>query len=149
MKAILLLYVILFDSFGRTQVFESINANPDTCSNYLKTELQKELTKNRTINIVFHSHNVPAGFFNTPNVNTISAYLKLFLRKLKEIYPYAVLTISVIAIGWENSVGGATGFESDLLTYKPDLNFIDYTLSDRVVGLEKAKKDINDDIFPK
>ncbi|MBN8788466.1 MAG: hypothetical protein J0I84_15360, partial [Terrimonas sp.] len=29
---------------------------------------------NRTINIVFHGHSVPAGYFKTPDIKTLEAY---------------------------------------------------------------------------
>ena len=104
----------------------------------LKIELQKEWPKNRTINIVFHGHSVPAGYFETPLVNTLSAYPQLFLKKLKTIYPFAVVNVIVTAIGGENSVQGAKRFKSDVLIHKPDLVLIDYALNDRGAGLEKA-----------
>jgi len=40
---------------------------------YLKTELQKEWPKNRAMNIVFHGHSVPAGYFKTP-LNFLTKY---------------------------------------------------------------------------
>lgn len=106
--------------------------------NDLKTELQVEWPKNRTINIVFHGHSVPAGYFKTPDVNTISAYPSLVLKEIKSIYPYAVVNVIVTAIGGENSVKGAERFETDVLIHKPDVLFIDYALNDRGVGLEKS-----------
>jgi lysophospholipase L1-like esterase len=104
----------------------------------LKTELQKQWPENRTINIVFHGHSVPAGYFKTPQVNTLEAYPNLFLRKLKSMYPFAVVNVIITAIGGENSVKGSKRFEKDVLIHKPDLIFIDYALNDRRVGLEKA-----------
>jgi lysophospholipase L1-like esterase len=100
--------------------------------------MQIEWPKNKTINIVFHGHSVPAGYFKTPNVNTLQAYPNLTLKKLKEIYPFAVINTIVTAIGGENSVKGAQRFERDVLIHKPDIILIDYGLNDRKVGLEKA-----------
>ena len=100
--------------------------------------MQKQWPKNRTINMVFHGHSVPSGYFKTPQVNTIAAYPNLVLKKLKKIYPYAVINVIVTAIGGENSVKGAERFERDVLIHKPDLLFIDYALNDRGCGLEKA-----------
>ena len=113
---------------------------PDTVIylSVLKSELKKEWPKNRTINIVFHGHSVPAGYFKTPQVNTMEAYPNLFLKKLKDIYPFAVVNTIVTAIGGENSVKGAERFERDVLSHKPDLILIDYGLNDRGCGLEKA-----------
>lgn len=105
----------------------------------IKAELQKEWPTNRTINLVFHGHSVPAGFFKTPTVNTLDAYPNLVLKQLKEIYPFAVINVIVTAIGGENSLSGAERFESDVLVHKPDVLFIDYALNDRGAGLEKAK----------
>jgi acyl-CoA thioesterase-1 len=112
--------------------------DPSTYLNQLKLDLQVEWPKNRTINIVFHGHSVPAGYFKTPQVNTLEAYPYLFLKKLKEIYPYAVVNVIVTAIGGENSVKGAARFESDVLIHKPDVILIDYALNDRNIGLQKA-----------
>ena len=66
------------------------------------------------------------------------AYPNVFLKKLKEIYPFAVVNVIVTAKGGENSVNGAARFESDVLIHKPDVILIDYALNDRGVGLEKA-----------
>jgi acyl-CoA thioesterase I len=138
MKVVLLLFVILIGSFGRAQISESKKVNTDTYLDGIKTELQLEWPKNKTINIVFHGHSVPAGYFKTPQVNTLSAYPNLFLKKLKSIYPYAVVNVIVTAIGGENSVQGAERFENDVLVHKPDVIFIDYALNDRRIGLDKA-----------
>ncbi len=97
-----------------------------------------EWPKNRTFNIVFHGHSVPAGYFKRPQVNTLEAYPIHLLKKLKAIYPYAVINIIVTAIGGENSVQGAERFERDVLIHKPDLILINYGLNDRGCGLEKA-----------
>ncbi len=125
---------------SRIQNPESGIVNPSEYLNGLKAELQKEWPKNRTINIVFHGHSVPAGYFKTPHVNTMGAYPNLFLKKLKEIYPYAVVNVIVTAIGGENSVKGAERFEKDVLMHNPDVIFIGYALNDRGAGLEKAKE---------
>ncbi len=135
MKKLLFIPLILFAFILHAQTA----ADPATYLNDLKTEMQKEWPKNRTINIVFHGHSVPAGYFKTPVVNTLSAYPNLVLKKLKAIYPLAVINVIVTAIGGENSVSGAERFEKDVLIHKPDLIFIDYALNDRGAGLEKAK----------
>lgn len=104
----------------------------------IKSELEKEWPNNRTINIVFHGHSVPAGYFKTPNVNTLDSYPFQLLKRLKEKYPYAVINIINTSIGGENSVEGVKRFDSDVLIHKPDILFIDYSLNDRRVGLEKS-----------
>jgi acyl-CoA thioesterase-1 len=104
----------------------------------LKVELQKEWPKNRTINIVFHGHSVPAGYFRTPVVNSFAAYPNLVMQKIKAIYPLAVVNTIVTSIGGENSVRGAARFDDEVLIHNPDVLFIDYALNDRGVGLEKS-----------
>ena len=95
----------------------------------IKHELLKKWPQNRTVNIVFHGHSVPAGYFKTPHVNTMGAYPNLFLKKLKEIYPYALVNVIVTAIGGENSLNGSIRFENDVLTHKPEVIVIDYALN--------------------
>jgi lysophospholipase L1-like esterase len=105
----------------------------------LKAELRKEWPRNRTVRFVFHGHSVPAGYFKTPTVQTFDAYPSLFHQQLCEQYPTAVIDVSVTAIGGENSVAGAKRFDADVLVLKPDVVFIDYSLNDRGLGLEKSE----------
>ena len=135
--SLLLLFLVLIANSQNNNVGI---ANPATYLSDLKIELQKEWPKNRTINIVFHGHSVPAGYFKTPQVNTESAYPRLFLKKLKALYPFAVVNVIITAIGGENAVQGAKRFKKDVLTHHPDLILIDYALNDRGSGLEKVFK---------
>ncbi len=105
----------------------------------IKTEMKVEWPKNRTINLVFHGHSVPAGYFKTPIVNTLGSYPFLVLKEIKLLYPLAVLNIINTSKGGENSESGQKRFKSDVLKYKPDIVFIDYALNDRGLGLERAK----------
>jgi acyl-CoA thioesterase I len=107
--------------------------------NDLKIEFQKKWPENRTINLVFHGHSVPAGYFKTPIVNTLESYPYLVLKELKAQYPYAVINIITTSIGGENSKSGAQRFKSDVLIHKPDVLFIDYALNDRRLGIDSAK----------
>jgi len=107
--------------------------------NDLKIEFQKKWPENRTINLVFHGHSVPAGYFKTPIVNTFESYPYLVLKELKAQYPYAVINIITTAIGGEDSKSGAQRFKSDVLIHKPDVLFIDYALNDRRLGIDSAK----------
>ena len=114
----------------------------NNASNYLseiKKELTKEVPHNRTINLVFHGHSVPAGYFDTTNVNTFGSYPLLFLKQLKEKYPSAVVNVINTAIGRENAVNGQKRFESQVLNHMPDIIFIDYALNDRMAGLDKSR----------
>jgi len=140
MKFFLCLLIVIFGFIVHSQNIVLDNTNPPNYLSDLKMELQKEWPQNRTINIVFHGHSVPAGYFKTPQVNTLLAYPYLFLKKLKSIYPLAVVNIIVTAKGGENSVHGEERFEREVLIHKPDLLFIDYALNDRGVGLGKAYK---------
>lgn len=121
---------------GQMEVLDSVDR-----SKYLseiKTELQKEWPNNRVINLVFHGHSVPAGYFKTPIVNTLEAYPMLVLKKIKARYPFAVVNVIVTGIGGEDSVQGENRFEEDVLTHKPDILFIDYGLNDRRLKLEES-----------
>lgn len=114
-----------------------------TTSDYLsevKKEFIKEWPNNRTINLVFHGHSVPAGYFTTPNVNTFDSYPFQVLKRLKDKYPFAVINVINTSIGGETSVSGQKRFETEVLNHKPDILFIDYALNDRRVGLEDSKK---------
>jgi acyl-CoA thioesterase-1 len=104
----------------------------------LKIELHKEWPNNRTVNLVFHGHSVPSGYFKTPEVNTLAAYPALVLKKIKALYPYAGVNVIITAIGGENSVTGAKRFNDEVLTHQPDVLFIDYALNDRGPGLDKS-----------
>jgi acyl-CoA thioesterase I len=117
------------------------NKTADTSSylNDIKKELKKEWPANRTINLVFHGHSVPAGYFKTPTVNTLESYPYLLLKELKLEYPYAVINIINTSVGGENSERGAKRFKNSVLSHKPDVVFIDYALNDRAIGLQKAR----------
>ena len=101
--------------------------------------MRTDWPKNRTVNIVCHGHSVPAGYFQTPRVQTLDAYPHLLHQKLAERFPHAVINVIVTAIGGENSEAGARRFERDVLSLHPDVVTIDYALNDRGIGLERAK----------
>ncbi|WP_051605679.1 GDSL-type esterase/lipase family protein [Polaribacter sp. Hel_I_88] len=104
----------------------------------IKAELVKNWPSNRTINLVFHGHSVPSGYYQTPTVNTLSAYPHQVLQKLSAKYPTAVINTIKTSIGGENSIQGARRFDEDVLVHKPDVLFIDYSLNDRSQGLAPA-----------
>lgn len=113
-------------------------ADPTTYLADIKVELEKTWPDNRAINIVFHGHSVPAGYFATPHVNTLEAYPQQLLKHLKAQYPTAVINVITTAIGGEHAVLGAKRFSTEVLPHRPDVLFIDYSLNDRGIGLEKA-----------
>ena len=104
-----------------------------------KVEFQKKWSQNRTINLVFHGHSVVAGYFKTPEVKTLEAYPFLTLKNIKELYPFAVINSITTAIGGENAEKGAIRFKNEVLSFRPNVLFIDYALNDRTIGLERAK----------
>lgn len=106
----------------------------------VKKELNVVWPKNRTINLVFHGHSVPAGYWHDHEVHTMESYPILTLAKVKSQYPYAVVNAIVTAIGGENSIKGQTRFESDVLVHKPDVLFIDYALNDRFSDINKVRE---------
>jgi lysophospholipase L1-like esterase len=134
MKKIHLICCLLFISG-----LVSAQVNKEEYLKDIKLELVKEWPKNRTINLVFHGHSVPSGYFKTPQVNTLDAYPQLVLKELKATYPHAVINVIVTAIGGENSVNGEKRFEKNVLIHQPDVLFIDYALNDRGVGLEASR----------
>jgi len=99
-----------------------------------------EWPKNRAVRLVFHGHSVPAGYFNTPVVNSLGAYPHLLHVRLAERFPCALFNVVVTAIGGEDSEKGAERFQRDVLGLRPDLVTIDYGLNDRGMGLERAAK---------
>ncbi|MGC4235106.1 MAG: SGNH/GDSL hydrolase family protein [Niabella sp.] len=115
-------------------------ADPADYLSGIKEELQKKWPHNRTINLVFHGHSVPTGYFRTPDVRTLDAYPFLVLQQLKKMYPFAVINSITTSIGGENSVQGAKRFNKEVLTHRPDVLFIDYALNDRGIGLEASRK---------
>ncbi len=95
----------------------------DEKDNYLETikaELIKEWPKNRTINLVFHGHSVPSGYFVTPDVKPLRSYSFLLLKELKKIYSLAVAAASLKA--WEYMIKAALkkNIKIILLTATPD-----------------------------
>jgi acyl-CoA thioesterase I len=95
--------------------------------------------KNRTLRIVCHGHSVPAGYFKTPDVQTLQAYPHLLHAALSQRFPFAVINVVVTAIGGEASPTGAERFERDVIALRPDIVTIDYGLNDRRVGLQAAR----------
>ena len=138
-QTLLLLLFFLLISWQPPYLFDN-SANPKEYLSEIKIELTKEWPKNKTINLVFHGHSVPAGYFKTPVVNTLKSYPYQVLEQLKGLYPLAVINVINTAIGGENSINGEKRFKKDVLNHNPDVIFIDYALNDRGVGLEKSKQ---------
>ncbi|WP_373516329.1 SGNH/GDSL hydrolase family protein [Pricia sp.] len=133
------LRVLLLTFFVSSYIQAPQKASPETYLDSVKTELQEKWPDNRTINLVFHGHSVPSGYFDTPNVRTLASYPHQTLKKIKKIYPHAVANTIVTAIGGEQSEQGGERFKDEVLNHRPDVLFIDYALNDRRLGLERAK----------
>jgi hypothetical protein len=131
-KSIIFLVYILLVSNAVAQI-----PTKDVYLSELRTELSVQWSANRTVNLVFHGHSVPSGYFKTPEVRTSESYPHVVLNLLKSRYPYAVANTIVTAIGGENSEQGAKRFD-EALAHRPDVLFIDYALNDRGIGLERA-----------
>jgi acyl-CoA thioesterase I len=106
----------------------------------IKIELIKEWPKNRIINLVFHGHSVPSGYFKTPDVKPFQSYPFLLLKDLKKTYPFAVINIILTCMGGENSQQGAKRFKRQVLNHRPDVLFIDYALNDTGIGIAASRK---------
>ncbi|WP_134087933.1 GDSL-type esterase/lipase family protein [Olivibacter sp. XZL3] len=105
----------------------------------VKHMLHAKFPKNRTINLVFHGHSVPSGYWANSEVHTLQSYPYLLLKKLKAQYPYAVINVILTSIGGEWAEKGEKRFATDVLPHKPDVLFIDYALNDMGVGLARSK----------
>lgn len=127
-------------SFSLLEAQTTFIADSATYLSEIKKELVTQWPKNRTINLVFHGHSVPAGFWHDHEVHTLESYPYLTLGKLKEQYPYAVINVIVTAIGGENSLKGQKRFETEVLNHKPDVLFIDYALNDRFSDIIAVKE---------
>lgn len=114
-------------------------ADPNTYLSDIAAEMRLQWPTNHMIPIVCHGHSVPAGYFKTPIVDTFNAYPHLLHRSLKEKFPYAVINVTVTAIGGEQSESGAKRFERDVLSLRPEVVTIDYGLNDRAIGLARAE----------
>ncbi len=128
---------------GLSMLTAALRAQPADTATYLagvRTELKAVWPKNRTINLVFHGHSVPAGFWHDHEVHTLESYPNLVLRRLKKQYPYAVINVIVTAIGGENAVKGETRMEQEVLPHRADVLFIDYALNDRFSDINKVRE---------
>lgn len=114
-------------------------ADPITYLSTVVAALQQHWPNNRSVNVVFHGHSVPSGYFATPRVDTFAAYPHLLHRMLKERFPFAVINAICTAIGGEDAQSGAARFNDDVLCHRPDVLCIDYGLNDRRAGLDIAR----------
>ena len=75
--------IFTFLMFGVSQLHGQEIASKASYLEKIKAEMLVEWPKNRTINLVFHGHSVPAGYFKTPTVNTLASYPYLVLKDIK------------------------------------------------------------------
>jgi acyl-CoA thioesterase-1 len=104
----------------------------------LINRLESKWPDNHAINIVYHGHSVPAGYFDTPNVRTFEAYPHLVHVELKAKFPHAVINTIVTAIGGESSTSGVQRSD-EVLAHRPDLVVIDYGMNDLGIQPEEMK----------
>lgn len=140
MEKVILSIALLFTVHFMAVAQSAAVADTATYLSDVKKELNKVWPDNRTVNLVFHGHSVPAGYWHDHEVHTLESYPNMVLKQLKAQYPYAVINVIVTAIGGENSVQGQKRFDEEVLTHNPDVLMIDYALNDRSVGLEKARE---------
>ncbi|WP_417444505.1 SGNH/GDSL hydrolase family protein [Joostella sp.] len=129
-------------SIGLFLIVGTLNAQQVADGSYLdslKNELRLAWPKNKTINLVFHGHSVPTGFLTKGVTDRLSSYPFRTLKKVNDHYPYSVVNTITTSIGGEQSEQGALRFKEEVLSYKPDVLFIDYALNDRSIGLERTK----------
>lgn len=100
----------------------------------LRGKLEKKWPNNHEVRIVCHGHSVPTGYFFDGKVETFNAYPHLLHVALNQKYPNAVINVITTGIGGENALQGAQRFKDDVLSLKPDVVTIDYSLNDRGPG---------------
>lgn len=115
-------------------------ASPSVYLDPLRVELRKSWPANRRVTIVFHGHSVPSGYFRGGTVRPFDSYPHLTHVALNAKYPTSVISSIVTGIGGEHSEQGAARFELDVLAKRPDVVVIDYSLNDRAIGLERARR---------
>jgi len=140
MRKNLFFIFLLFAISYEAQAQQGSIADTATYLDSIKKELKTVWPHNRTINLVFHGHSVVAGYQDKHEVHTFESYPYLLLKKLKALYPYAVINVIVTAKGGENSYQGQQRFEHDVLIHQPDVLFIDYALNDVGIGLAKSRE---------
>jgi lysophospholipase L1-like esterase len=136
------LYTLLFPCLLILTLTKSYGQDT-TAHHYLdsiKHTFTKKWPQSRTVNLVFHGHSVPTGYFSGSNVFTFDSYPYLTLKKIKENSKTAIVNIITTSIGGENAVQGDKRFETEVLNHRPDVLFIDYALNDRKNGLETSLK---------
>lgn len=135
MRPFSFLLLIIFSAIGaQAQPADTAYLSP------VKEALRAVWPNNRTVNIVFHGHSVPAGYGDRHEVNSLEAYPNLVFERLKKKYIYAPVSVIVTAIGGENAIKGQQRFGEDVLQKKPDVVLLDYSLNDRGAGLEKSRE---------
>lgn len=105
----------------------------------LAQELAKMWPGNRTVNLVFHGHSIPAGYAAGNVVRPFDAYPHLVHEILQQRFPGAVINCIVTAIGGENALSGAQRFRAEALCHRPDLVAIDYATNDRFAPREQVE----------
>jgi acyl-CoA thioesterase-1 len=122
-----------------TFLFLSLASAAEKPLSAVKAELVKKWPHNRTVNIVFHGHSVPAGYHKTPEVKPFESYPHLVNVGLAATHPFAVINVIKSCIGGESSPAGAARFERDALSHRPDILLIDYALNDAGMPIKEVE----------
>lgn len=138
MKSIKLIAAALLFSLS-VQCQSLKGANAPAYLDDVQQELKAVFPNNKRINLVFHGHSVPSGYWSRQEVHTLESYPHLLLTKLKKEYPHAVINIIVTATGGEFAEKGQPRLATDVMPHKPDVLFIDYALNDVGIGLERSR----------
>lgn len=121
-----------------------VEVSPAVESGQYLTSVTEELGRtwphNRRVTVVCHGHSVPTGYFRGGQVRPFDSYPHLLRVALQDRFPTAVIEVTCTGIGGEHAEQGAIRFERDVLSKRPDVISIDYSLNDRSIGLERARK---------
>lgn len=105
----------------------------------LKARMKTFDTKSNNVNLVFHGHSVPSGYWSQSVIHPFDSYPNLLLKHLNASYPHAVINIIATARGSETAERGQLRLASDALIHNPDVLFIDYALNDIGTGIERVR----------
>lgn len=84
----------------------------------------------KEIIMVFDGHSIPYTYMRNPT----GSYPGMLVAKIKKDYPKSKIKVVITAKPSENSSDGSKRFESDVLSKKPSIVFLDYAINDGPLG---------------
>jgi lysophospholipase L1-like esterase len=135
-------FIVAFACIRLCAVYQKALAQPADKATYLadlKLRMMTFTTKSNNINLVFHGHSVPSGYWAQSTIHTFQSYPNLLLKHLNAEYPHAVVNVIITARGSETAERGQLRFAADALIHDPDVLFIDYALNDIGTGIDRVK----------